>query len=266
MPFAAPTRSSSRSPGDGPVVNPPAVWFVEEGASLYLVPVTGSDSDWYRNIVNTPAIRVSAGDAELSTTAIPIADQARVDQVVDRFQEVRRRSGDRLLPEARRRGGGPAHLFLATTLEVERSEEASMATETIQAADHELLIGGERVETGEWSEVHSPYDGTVVGRVAKADAEVLDRAVSAAADAFAAGGFPQHERAAVLERAAALVSDREDELTIAIAAEAGKPVKTASRLSGARARSPSRRSWRARSPARRFRWRVRRAAPASSES
>ena len=102
-----------------------------------------------------------------------------------------------------------------------------MATETIQAADHELLIGGERVETGEWSEVHSPYDGTVVGRVAKADAEMLDRSVSAAADAFAAGGFPQHERAAVLERAAALVADREDELTIAIAAEAGKPVKTA---------------------------------------
>jgi deazaflavin-dependent oxidoreductase (nitroreductase family) len=63
------------------------VWFVEEGASLYLVPVTGSDSDWYRSIVNTPAVRLSAGDAELSTTAIPIADQARVDQVVDRFRE-----------------------------------------------------------------------------------------------------------------------------------------------------------------------------------
>ena len=63
------------------------VWFVEEGESLYLVPVTGSDSDWYRNIVNTPAIRVFAGDAELSTTATPIADQARVDQVVERFRE-----------------------------------------------------------------------------------------------------------------------------------------------------------------------------------
>jgi acyl-CoA reductase-like NAD-dependent aldehyde dehydrogenase len=105
--------------------------------------------------------------------------------------------------------------------------EAQMATETIQAADHELLIGGERVETGEWSEVHSPYDGTVVGRVAKADAALVDRAIAAADDAFAAGGFPQHERAALLERAAELVADREDELTIAIAAEAGKPLKTA---------------------------------------
>jgi acyl-CoA reductase-like NAD-dependent aldehyde dehydrogenase len=67
----------------------------------------------------------------------------------------------------------------------------------------------------------------VVGRVAKADAALVDRAISVAGDAFAAGDFPQHERAAVLERAAQLVADREDELTIAIAAEAGKPVKTA---------------------------------------
>jgi acyl-CoA reductase-like NAD-dependent aldehyde dehydrogenase len=102
-----------------------------------------------------------------------------------------------------------------------------VATETIQAADHELLIAGERVETGEWSEVKSPYDGAVVGRVAKADSGVVDRAISAAGDAFAAAEFPQHERAALLERASQLVADREDELAVAIAAEAGKPLKTA---------------------------------------
>ena len=102
-----------------------------------------------------------------------------------------------------------------------------MATETIQAADHELLIAGERVETGEWSEVRSPYDDTPVGRVAKADAGFVDRAITAASEAFVTEGFPQHERAAVLERAARLVAEREDELTVTIAAEAGKPVKTA---------------------------------------
>jgi acyl-CoA reductase-like NAD-dependent aldehyde dehydrogenase len=102
-----------------------------------------------------------------------------------------------------------------------------VATETIQAADHPLLIAGESVETGEWSEVRSPYDGDVVGRVAIADSALVDRAISAAADAVAAGGFPQHERAAVLDRAARLVADREDELALTIAAEAGKPVKTA---------------------------------------
>jgi acyl-CoA reductase-like NAD-dependent aldehyde dehydrogenase len=102
-----------------------------------------------------------------------------------------------------------------------------VATETIQATDHLLLIGGERVETGEWSEVRSPYDDTLVGRVPKADTALVDRAISIAQDAFAGGGFPQHERAAVLERAAEIVGEREDDFTLAIAAEAGKPVKTA---------------------------------------
>ena len=102
-----------------------------------------------------------------------------------------------------------------------------MATRAIEAVDHELLLAGEWVRTGEWSEVVSPYDGSPVGRVAQGDAETVERAVRAAHDAQAAGGFPQHERAAVLDRAAALVAERVDELAATIAAEAGKPLKTA---------------------------------------
>ncbi|HEY6654753.1 MAG TPA: aldehyde dehydrogenase family protein [Solirubrobacterales bacterium] len=102
-----------------------------------------------------------------------------------------------------------------------------MATETIQATDHKLYVAGEWTETGEWSEVKSPYDGTVIGRVPKGDAALVDRAVGAAHAAFESGGFPAHERAALLDRAAELVAEREDDLTMTIAAEAGKPVKTA---------------------------------------
>ncbi len=102
-----------------------------------------------------------------------------------------------------------------------------MATETVQATDHQLLVNGERIETGEWSEVKSPYDGTVVGRVPKADAALTAEAIGVAQNAFRRGDFPQHERAELLERAARLVAEREDELTLAIAAEAGKPVKAA---------------------------------------
>ena len=102
-----------------------------------------------------------------------------------------------------------------------------MATQTVQAADHELLVAGEWGETGEWSEVSSPYDGTAVGRVAQGDAALVDRAVRAAHAAFEAGDFPQHERAAVLDRAAELVGERIEELALTIAAEAGKPLKTA---------------------------------------
>jgi acyl-CoA reductase-like NAD-dependent aldehyde dehydrogenase len=102
-----------------------------------------------------------------------------------------------------------------------------MATRTVQALDHELLVAGEWSETGEWAEVRSPYDGTVVGRVAQGDAAMVDRCAIDARAAFERGNFPQHERAAVLDRAAGLVGERIDDLALTIAAEAGKPLKTA---------------------------------------
>src|SRR5260221_1068185 len=102
-----------------------------------------------------------------------------------------------------------------------------MATQTVQAVDHKLLAAGEWVETGEWGEVKSPYDGTVVGRVALGDAALVDRCAIDARAAFESGDFPQHERAAVLDRAAELVGKRLDDLALTIAAEAGKPLKTA---------------------------------------
>jgi acyl-CoA reductase-like NAD-dependent aldehyde dehydrogenase len=102
-----------------------------------------------------------------------------------------------------------------------------MATQTVQATDHKLLAAGEWLETGEWGEVRSPYDGTVVGRVAEGDAALVDRAAKAAHEAFQTADFPQHERAALLDRAAHLVAARTEDLALAIAAEAGKPLKTA---------------------------------------
>jgi acyl-CoA reductase-like NAD-dependent aldehyde dehydrogenase len=102
-----------------------------------------------------------------------------------------------------------------------------MATQTVQAVDHRLLAAGEWLETGEWGEVKSPYDGTVVGRVAEGDAALVDRAARAAQKSFESADFPQHERAAVLDRAAELVGERVEDLALTIAAEAGKPLKTA---------------------------------------
>ncbi len=102
-----------------------------------------------------------------------------------------------------------------------------MATQAVEAVDHKLLAAGEWVETGEWDEVLSPYDGTPVGRVAQGDEALVDRAARAAREAFDSGDFPQHARAAVLERAAELVAGRVEELGLVIASEAGKPLKTA---------------------------------------
>ncbi len=102
-----------------------------------------------------------------------------------------------------------------------------MATETAEATDHKLLVAGEWLESGEWDEVKSPYDGSLVGRVAVGDVATVERAIEAAHEAFKTADFPQHERAATLERAAELVSERVDDLAKTIAEEAGKPIKTA---------------------------------------
>ena len=87
------------------------------------------------------------------------------------------------------------------------------------ATERRLLLDGEWVETGEWIEVRSPYSGDVVGRVAKAGAEEARRAVDAAERAMAEP-LPAHERAAILDRVAALLRERHDEVARTISVEA----------------------------------------------
>jgi deazaflavin-dependent oxidoreductase (nitroreductase family) len=62
------------------------VWFVQEGENLYLVPVGGSDSDWYRNVLKTPTVGIAVGGTETSAEATPITDQRTVDEIVDKFR------------------------------------------------------------------------------------------------------------------------------------------------------------------------------------
>lgn len=93
--------------------------------------------------------------------------------------------------------------------------------------DLKLLVGGEWVETGEWDEVLSPYDQSLVARVAQGDASTVEAAAEAAHAAFKKADFPQYARAEVLDRAADLVRERRDDLAETIAKEAGKPIKTA---------------------------------------
>ena len=61
------------------------VWFVEEGERLLLLPVGGSDSNWYKNLRKTPTVGLTANGAELKTDAKPIDDAAAVDHVVEAF-------------------------------------------------------------------------------------------------------------------------------------------------------------------------------------
>ncbi len=102
-------------------------------------------------------------------------------------------------------------------------------------ADHPLLIGGERVETGEWTDVRSPYSGELVGRIARGGATETRRALDAAEAALRAP-LPAHRRAAILDATARLLEERQEEAAQVISAEAGKPLKAA-RIEAQRAAS-----------------------------
>jgi deazaflavin-dependent oxidoreductase (nitroreductase family) len=63
------------------------VWFVSEGEKLYLLPVQGSDTQWYKNVLQNPWIRVEARDVGAEFRATPITDSKIVKSVVEKFRE-----------------------------------------------------------------------------------------------------------------------------------------------------------------------------------
>src|SRR5262245_29401392 len=63
------------------------VWFVHEGEKLYLLPVKGSDSDWYKNILKEPTMRLIAGGKEWSAEVTPVTDNVKVRDIVEKFRD-----------------------------------------------------------------------------------------------------------------------------------------------------------------------------------
>jgi deazaflavin-dependent oxidoreductase (nitroreductase family) len=62
------------------------VWFVRNDGKLYLLPVGGSKTQWYKNLLKTPTMRLSAGATEYSATGKPVQDPNKVREVVDDFR------------------------------------------------------------------------------------------------------------------------------------------------------------------------------------
>jgi hypothetical protein len=62
------------------------VWFVYKSNILYLLPLNGSETNWYKNILKNPAIKISVDNTKISADARPIPDSNRVKQIVDAFR------------------------------------------------------------------------------------------------------------------------------------------------------------------------------------
>ena len=62
------------------------IWFALEDDKLYLLPVQGSDTQWYKNVLKNPRIRIDARGAEAEFQAIPITDAKQVTSVAEKFR------------------------------------------------------------------------------------------------------------------------------------------------------------------------------------
>jgi deazaflavin-dependent oxidoreductase (nitroreductase family) len=61
------------------------VWLVYNSNKLYLLPLNGSETNWYKNIHKNPMIKISIDNMELSANARPVIDSSRVKEIVDAF-------------------------------------------------------------------------------------------------------------------------------------------------------------------------------------
>jgi hypothetical protein len=71
------------------------VWFVLENQTLYLLPMTGSDSEWYKNTLVNAEVQISARSPlrvlamkgrKLTAHTKPIQGSAEVAEVVQKFK------------------------------------------------------------------------------------------------------------------------------------------------------------------------------------
>jgi hypothetical protein len=64
------------------------VWFVADARALHLLPVTGSQSQWYKNLLKNRTIALAARGATWTARKITlIRDRARVRKIADMFRE-----------------------------------------------------------------------------------------------------------------------------------------------------------------------------------
>ena len=63
------------------------VWFVFDDNKLHLLPVKGSDTQWYKNVLKNPLIRIDARGTEAELKAVHVTDPKQVASVVEKFRE-----------------------------------------------------------------------------------------------------------------------------------------------------------------------------------
>lgn len=89
------------------------VWFVVDADKLYLLPVRGSETQWYQNVLKNRSLKVDARGAEAAFRAAPIKQPKPVNSIVEKFsREIWSWRRKEVLFEIRRRSFGWNHLTI----------------------------------------------------------------------------------------------------------------------------------------------------------
>jgi len=62
------------------------VWFVLDGETLYLLPVQGSDTQWFKNVRKNPQVRISARGEAAEFRATAVRNARTVSSVIEKFR------------------------------------------------------------------------------------------------------------------------------------------------------------------------------------
>ena len=62
------------------------IWFVFDGQKLSLLPVHGSDTKWYKNVLANPSIRIEAGGAEGEFKVAAVTEHAPLSSIIEKFR------------------------------------------------------------------------------------------------------------------------------------------------------------------------------------
>ncbi len=70
----------------GRIISVP-IWFVLEEDTLYLLPVQGSETQWYKNVLKNPSVRIDARGADAEVRVSAITEAGQVAQVIEKFRK-----------------------------------------------------------------------------------------------------------------------------------------------------------------------------------
>ena len=63
------------------------VWFVREGKTIFLLPLRGSMSPWYKNVHRSKKIKISSGKLSYDLTPLILTDSIKVGSVIEKFRK-----------------------------------------------------------------------------------------------------------------------------------------------------------------------------------